>query len=279
MKKCRAGDGTSIPNDNATFGEERGAATAALHRDIEATLRRYARSLTRDAVAADDLVQECVARALAKLHLWRAGTDMRAWLFTIVHNQYATQLRRGTCERMMIEWSDCAQALTWAPQQIERLELRDLERAIMSLSEEHRTAVLPLGLTPANYKEVASACGVPVNTIRSRASRGRTTLRKLMGIAPSQHSLASRPLRFTAAATTVRQERRPPDCRFDISQEVGHLPPERSAHPRQHGDLRRQADLIEGRIDIRSKAWGWRGSEGSWSSDPQRTEPLLDELA
>jgi RNA polymerase sigma-70 factor (ECF subfamily) len=71
----------SIPSDNATFGEEPGAAKAVLHRDIEASLpnlRRYARSLTRDPVAADDLVQECLARALAKLHLWRAGTDLRA---------------------------------------------------------------------------------------------------------------------------------------------------------------------------------------------------------
>ena len=125
----------SIPNDNATFDEEPGAAKAVLHRDIEASLpnlRRYARSLTRDTVAADDLVQECVARALAKLHLWRAGTDMRAWLFTILHNQYVSQLRRATCEGTTIEWGDCAPALTCAPQQIERLELRDLERAIMS---------------------------------------------------------------------------------------------------------------------------------------------------
>jgi RNA polymerase sigma-70 factor (ECF subfamily) len=89
----------SVPGDNATFDEERGAATAALHRDIEATLlklRRYARSLTHDVAAADDLVQECVARALAKLHLWRADTDLRAWLFTILHNQYVSQLRRAT---------------------------------------------------------------------------------------------------------------------------------------------------------------------------------------
>jgi Sigma-70, region 4 len=99
--------------------------------------------------------------------------------------------------------------LTCAPQQIERLEFRDLERAIMSLSEEQRTAVLLIGLTPANYKEVASASGVPVGTIRSRASRGRTTLRKLMGIAHSQRSRASRPLRLTAAAT-VDLEKDPP---------------------------------------------------------------------
>ena len=205
----------SIPNSNATFDEEPGAATAALHRDIEATLpnlRRYARSLTRDTVAADDLVQECVARALAKLHLWRAGTDMRAWLFTILHNHYVSQHRRATCASTTIEWSDCAQALTCAPQQVERLELRDLERAIMSLSEEQRTAVVLLGLTPANYREIASAYDVPVGTIRSRLSRGRETLRKLIGIAPSQHSRASRPLRAAAAATVRRRyfDRQPP---------------------------------------------------------------------
>jgi hypothetical protein len=71
----------SIPSDSATFDKEPGTTKADLHRDIEATLpnlRRYARSLTRDTVAADDLVQDCVARALAKLHLWRAGTDLRA---------------------------------------------------------------------------------------------------------------------------------------------------------------------------------------------------------
>ena len=71
----------SIPNDNAAFDEDPGAAKPVLHRDIEAhlpNLRRYARSLTRDAVAADDLVQECIARALAKVHLWRAGMDLTA---------------------------------------------------------------------------------------------------------------------------------------------------------------------------------------------------------
>jgi RNA polymerase sigma-70 factor, ECF subfamily len=66
----------------------------------------------------------------------KAGTDLRAWLFTILHNQYDTQLRRATREGTTIEWSDCARALTCAPQQIERLELRDLERAITSLSKE-----------------------------------------------------------------------------------------------------------------------------------------------
>jgi len=211
----------SVPSDNATFDEDPGAAKVVLHPDIEAylpNLRRYARSLTRDAVAADDLVQECIARALAKVHLWRAGTDLRAWLVVILHNQYISQVRRATREGIMVESADCAPALTCAPQQIERLELRDLERAIMSLSEEQRTAVLFLGLTPANYREIASACGVPVGTIRSRLWRGRTALRKLMDVATPQHPCASRPVRPAAAATVHLKKTPTVDCRSDIDQ-------------------------------------------------------------
>src|SRR5258706_695168 len=99
----------------------------------------------------------------------------------------------------------------------------------MSLAEEQGAAVLLLGLTPANYEEIASTCAVPVGTIRSRASRGRTTLRRLIGIGPLQHSRASRPLR-PATAATVRRERRPPaDCRSNIAPGVGDCPLERAA--------------------------------------------------
>ena len=223
----------SIPSDNAIFDAEPAAAKAVLHRDIEANLpnlRRYARSLTRAAVAADDLARECVARALAKLHLWTEGTDLRTWLFTILHNLYISQLRRAAREGTTLEWSDCAPALTFAPQQIERLELHDLERAIMLLSKEQRTAVLLVGLTPANYREIASACDVPVGTVRSRLSRGRKTLRKLMGIVSPQLSRASKPLR-PAPGATVRLERRPPaDCQSNIAQEVGDRPLERARY-------------------------------------------------
>jgi RNA polymerase sigma-70 factor, ECF subfamily len=236
----------SIPSDNAIFDAE--PAVAVLHRDIEANLpnlRRYARSLARDAVAADDLAQECVARALAKFHLWRAGTDLRAWLFTILHNLYVSQLRRAAREGTTLERSDCAPALTCAPQQIERLELHDLERAIMSLSEEQRTAVLLLGLTPANYREIASACDVPVGTVRSRLSRGRKTLRKLMGIVSPQLSRASKPLRPAPGATVRLERRSPADCQSNIAQEVGDRPLERAryqdgnvSHPQADQHLR-----------------------------------------
>jgi RNA polymerase sigma-70 factor (ECF subfamily) len=184
---------TSVPSGAGIFDEDRGAAEAALHRRIEAALpnlRRYARSLTHDTVAADDLVQECVARALAKLHLWAARTDLRAWLFSILHNQYVTQVRRAIREGTTVEWGECASALTCAPHQIERLELRDLERAIRLLPYEQRKAVLLVGLTQGSYDAIASECAVPVGTIRSRLSRGRATLRNLMSVAPQRQRVS-----------------------------------------------------------------------------------------
>jgi RNA polymerase sigma-70 factor (ECF subfamily) len=186
---------TSVLSDSVILDGERGAAEAILRRDIEAIfpkLRRYARSLTRDVVDADDLVQECLARALAKIHLWEAGTDLRAWLFSILHNQYVTQGRRSTREGTSVAWSACAPALTCAPCQIDHLEFRELERAIKSLPEQQRTAVLLISLTRRNYYEVAAACDVPVGTIRSRLARGRKALRALTGIAPPQPRISAR---------------------------------------------------------------------------------------
>jgi len=185
---------TSVPSDHVIFDEERGTAEAVLDQDIEAILTnlwRYARSLTHETVAADDLVQECVARALAKLHLWETGTDLRAWLLRILHNQYISQIRRATREGTTVEWSECLPALTCAPRQIARLELRELERAIRLLPEEQRRAVLLVGLTPANYNEIAVADGVPVGTVRSRLSRGRETLRKLTDVPLPQQRISA----------------------------------------------------------------------------------------
>jgi RNA polymerase sigma-70 factor, ECF subfamily len=144
----------AVPNDGAVAGQERGAPKSALDRGIEAllpNLRWYAQSLTHDVAAGDDLVQECVARALAKLHLWTAGTDLRAWLFTIMRNQYVSQVRRASREGALVEWSDCSPTLTCAPRQIAQLDLRDLERAITLLPEEQRIAVLFVGLTGRTY--------------------------------------------------------------------------------------------------------------------------------
>jgi RNA polymerase sigma-70 factor, ECF subfamily len=164
---------------------------AGIYQSIEAEiprLRRYARALARDVAAADDLVQDCLARALGKLHLWQEGTDLRAWLFTILHNQYVNQVRRAVREGVAVELSETEPLLTRAPHQGNRLEMRDLERAIAKLPEEQRSAILLVGLEGMRYEEVAEVLGVPVGTVRSRLSRGREALRRLMGIVPDRQA-------------------------------------------------------------------------------------------
>ena len=162
-----------------------------LCRKIEAEiprLRRYARALTRDAVAADDLVQDCLVRGLAKQHLWKEGTDLRAWLFTILHNRHVSLLRRAARERASIELQKYRPRPTLAPDQVTHLELRDLQRAFAKLPEEQRSAILLVGLEGMRYDEAASVVNVPVGTVRSRVARGRESLRVLTGLFPRRHS-------------------------------------------------------------------------------------------
>ena len=195
--ETRAGCETALramPREAVSLDEERDAAQAALHRGIECVLpnlRRYARSLTHDAIDADDLVQECLARALGKFHLWKVGTDLRAWLFGILHNEYVSRIRRAARQGITVDWSQYESCLSCAPDQIEHLEIRDLVRALTALPEEQRKAVLMISLS-GDYYEVASACKVPVGTIRSRLSRGRKTLRARMSMAPLKPHIANR---------------------------------------------------------------------------------------
>jgi RNA polymerase sigma-70 factor (ECF subfamily) len=143
-------------------------------------LRRYARALTRDAARADDLVQSCLLRAIAKEHLWQPGTDLRAWLFTILHNQNVNEVRRSVREGVAVAVEDVAPVLTMAPNAGPSLQLRDLERSIGLLPEEQRQVILLVGLEGMRYEEVAAVLDIPIGTVRSRLSRGREMLRKLM---------------------------------------------------------------------------------------------------
>lgn len=143
-------------------------------------LRRYARALTRDATRADDLVQSCLLRALAKSHLWQPGTDLRAWLFTILHNQHVNDVRRAVREGINIPVEDVAPVLTVPSTQGATLQLRDLDRAMARLPEEQRQVLLLVGLEGMRYEEVAAVLDIPVGTVRSRLSRGRDMLRHLL---------------------------------------------------------------------------------------------------
>ena len=156
-------------------------------------LTRYARTLTRDVVAADDLVQDCLVRALGKIHLWEPGTDLRAWLFTILHNQHVSLARRNARQRARIELQHDAPAVSCLPGQAARLEVRDVERALRNLPEEQQKVVLLVGLDGMQYDEAASIVKLPVGTVRSRVARGRETLRIMTGLFPSRH--ARRPRR------------------------------------------------------------------------------------
>jgi RNA polymerase sigma-70 factor (ECF subfamily) len=148
-------------------------------------LRRYARALTRDTHRADDLVQETLARALAKQHLWQVGTNLRAWLFTLMHNQHVNDVRRSNREGGNIDVAEMASVLVAVTDPTASRQLRELERAVARLPLEQREAILLVGLEGMRYDEAAAVLRVPIGTVRSRLSRGRDSLRKLMGIEDS----------------------------------------------------------------------------------------------
>jgi RNA polymerase sigma-70 factor, ECF subfamily len=152
-------------------------------------LRRYARALTRGNVErADDLVQNCLIRAVAKEHLWQPGTDLRAWLFTILHNQFVNDVRCSAREGIKIEIDEVTPILPALPNAMPVLELRDLEIALRKLPDEQRQVILLVGLEGMSYEEVASILQIPVGTVRSRISRGRDQLRRLMGMVDEELS-------------------------------------------------------------------------------------------
>ena len=157
---------------------------AVLDKEIQAEiphLRRYARGLCRDVTAADDLVQECLVRALAKLHLWQEGTNLRAWLLTILHNQHVNAIRRTMRAGRRVELSEAEAQLTRPPDQDRRLELRDLDRALARLPEAQRSLILLVGLRGMAYQDAGALLGMPIGTVRSRLSRGRDALRRMLG--------------------------------------------------------------------------------------------------
>ena len=186
IRDKRAGP-TETPFDQ----EEQRAVEGNLQQEIEALiprLRRYALALTQDVIAADDLVQDCLSRALGKIHLWQKGTDLRAWLFTILHNQHVSRVRRQVREWASIELLTSGPRLVLPPHQVARLELRDIGRALAELPEEQRSVILLIGLEGMGYEEVAATLNLPIGTVRSRLARGRENLRIITGLFPRRHS-------------------------------------------------------------------------------------------
>jgi RNA polymerase sigma-70 factor, ECF subfamily len=169
-------------------------------------LRRYARALTRDVSRADDLVQDTLVRAIAQQHHWQCGTDLRAWLFTIMHNQNVSGVRRSRREGIAVEFDDKWPSPTAISDPTGRLLLRDLDRALARISEEQRQVILLIGLEGTSYEEAATILNVPLGTIRSRVFQGRKSLRKLMDRRPESEVTVrlSRAPRQSAGALSLK---------------------------------------------------------------------------
>ena len=140
-------------------------------------LRRYARALVGDRASADDLVQDTLERAWAKLHLYRRGTDLRAWLFTVIHNVHVNRVR---ATRPVDPLDDDMPELAQRGTQPDALLVRDLDRAIARLPADQRAVLLLVTLEEMSYEEVARTLGIPIGTVMSRLSRAREKLRAMM---------------------------------------------------------------------------------------------------
>lgn len=147
-------------------------------------LRRYARALTRDADRADDLVQDCIERAIRKRGLWSPRGPLRAWLFKILLNVYRNDLRsrrRRGGDQVPIDDLVVEPAIP-APQP-GRIALSEMARAVDELPNEQREALLLVVLDGASYQEAAGILGIPTGTLMSRLGRARAALRTMTGTA------------------------------------------------------------------------------------------------
>jgi RNA polymerase sigma-70 factor (ECF subfamily) len=152
-------------------------------------LRRYARVLTGEATRADDLVQETLARAWEKRRLWAAGTDLRAWLFTIMHNVFVNQRATARRDSQSVSLDDddngVARELSVRPNQQLRVELIEITRELGRLPAEQREVLILAAVEELRYEEIAQVLAIPIGTVMSRLSRAREKLRRAMDHEPA----------------------------------------------------------------------------------------------
>jgi len=140
-------------------------------------LRRYAAVLVGEPHRVDDLVQDCLERALRKRHLWRRQGRLRSWLFRLLYRQHVDSGRRGSRRREVTDAAAAELATIQPPRQEHMVQVRDIATALRRLPVEQRAAILLVGLDGLSYEEAAQVLDVPVGTLRSRLSRGRDALR------------------------------------------------------------------------------------------------------
>jgi RNA polymerase sigma-70 factor (ECF subfamily) len=143
-------------------------------------LRAFAISLCRNSDQAEDLVQETLLRACAGIHSFKPGTNMHAWLFTILRNHFYSEWRRR--RRTLEPIDDHAEAIASRPTQLAQAEYGELRAALAKLRPKQREALVLIGASGLSYEEVAKRCGCPMGTIKSRVNRARADLAQLLAI-------------------------------------------------------------------------------------------------
>ena len=157
------------------------------HPDLVAAiprLRRYARVLTGEASRADDLVQDTLARAWEKRALWQAGTDLRAWLFTVMHNLFVNQRALARRDAANVSLDGAGAPETWQlsvrPNQQVHVELHEVLQQLGRLPAEQREVLILAAVEELKYEEIADVLDIPVGTVMSRLSRAREKLRRIV---------------------------------------------------------------------------------------------------
>lgn len=140
-------------------------------------LRRYAYALVRQNEGADDLVQDCLERAVGRWHLRRRDGDLKAWLFTILRNQFISSFRQKRRRGVHLAWDDVAEPASVDTSPDSNSAVRDILSALDDLPEDQKSAILLVGVEDLSYEDAARILDVPVGTVMSRLSRGRERLR------------------------------------------------------------------------------------------------------
>jgi len=155
-------------------------------------LRRYAHALVGNPDYADDLVQDCLARAISRLSLWKDDSDMRAWLFTIMHNVFINECRKQCKQPQCFPLSKMPERPQNGSEPDQAIMISDLENGLRYLHHEQREVILLIGLEGLSYQQVADVLRIPKGTVMSRLHRGRSHLRNwLDGETKDTHGLRS----------------------------------------------------------------------------------------
>ncbi len=157
--------------------------TNQVYQEIEAqipNLRRYAMVLAHNPVAADDLLQQSMTRALMKSHLFEPGTNLRAWLFTIMHNVHVSNVRHVAAMAPAVDPEMVENTFGGPAPQDGVIALRAMRKALATIPDGQRTAVLLAGVEGMSYEEIADRLNISIGTVKSRIHRGRRALRSAL---------------------------------------------------------------------------------------------------